>query len=276
MRVSISELKKQFERARKSGWLPLIRAAADRYQFTPDLLLAIGSRETNLDPRYQSHPGDRGHGFSMWQIDIGSYPDWIKTGAWRDVGQAVMKSAEVLNEKRNEVLALAKRNKLILSSADVEQITIAAYNHGSRGSFLDYQRFRRPDRGTTGGDYSQDVLYRSDIFKSFLTKVPARVLVEEQARGSQPLKQHQAGPGLFQRIATNDDARRVGRSAGKKLLNRIGTPLTTLLMALEAGNIYAWLGVAVALIGVVLFIYFERRTIARLIARVWLRLTTNS
>lgn len=42
----------QFERGEKAGWVPLIEAAATTYGFTPSVLWALGSRETNLDPKY--------------------------------------------------------------------------------------------------------------------------------------------------------------------------------------------------------------------------------
>jgi len=142
----------------------LIRAAADKYEFTVELLLAIGSRETNLDPQYQSHPGDFGHGFSMWQIDIRSFAEWIKTGAWRDVGAAVMKAAEILDSKRSAI----KSKNFVWSGADVERVTTAAYNCGSGIAVYNFSRYQDPDRATTGHDYSADVLYRRDVFASFL------------------------------------------------------------------------------------------------------------
>ncbi len=178
MRPPISELQRQFDRANTSGWISLVRAAADQYQFTVELLLGIGSRETNLEPQYQVHPGDHGRGFSMWQIDIGSDAEWIATGDWKDVGKAVMRAAFWLDQKRTDVTDKLKHpcvekklSAVVVSNADIERITVAAYNTGAARAVSAYLNFKNPDRFTTGADYSADVLYRRDVFASFLSNM---------------------------------------------------------------------------------------------------------
>ena len=73
--------------------------------------------------------------------------------------------------------------------------------------------------------------------------------------------------GLFDKLSRNDRAKTAGRTAAQKLGNRLGTPLTTLFTALQAGNVYVWLGVAVLVIGLAVFIYLERHAIARAVTR---------
>jgi hypothetical protein len=262
----------------KSGWIPVIGAAADRYQFTTELLLAIASRETNLDVKYQRVPGDRGHGFSMWQLDIGSHRDWIATGAWKDVGTAVMKAGEALAAKRAEVKAEARRRNLVLAPTDVERITVAAYNCGSGPALSSFVRTNGADadRATTGHDYSADAIARRDVFASFLAS-SGTIGVKGGTKPSSDGTKQPAGetnqlndvtaPDLFDRLRDNDDAKNFGRSAGRKLVNRLGTPITTFLAALEAGNWKAWLAVTIVAVGLAVFIYDERRAIARLVDR---------
>lgn len=70
-------------------------------------------------------------------------------------------------------------------------------------------------------------------------------------------------PVLLKKLAENEDAKAIGRSAAHKLGNRLGTPLATLLAALEAGDRRAWLGLIIVTAGVAIFIYAERRPIVR-------------
>jgi len=42
------DLRKQFQRAKKNGWLQIFKRAAETYGFPPELIMAIASRETNM------------------------------------------------------------------------------------------------------------------------------------------------------------------------------------------------------------------------------------
>jgi putative chitinase len=68
---------------------------------------------------------------------------------------------------------------------------------------------------------------------------------------------------LLQKLSANASAKAAGLSMGRKLLTRLAGPFSLLLAALEAGNLYAWLGVIVLIAGVGVLIYFERKPIAR-------------
>jgi hypothetical protein len=61
------DLVKQFERAKKNGWIKFFKSAAARYQFAPEILI---SRETNM----RNIIGDGGHGYGIMQIDDRSFP----------------------------------------------------------------------------------------------------------------------------------------------------------------------------------------------------------
>src|SRR6478609_2988547 len=61
-----NDLKRQFERAKKNGWIKTFKSAAATYQFPPEVLMAIASRETNM----RNIIGDGGHGYGLVQIDF--------------------------------------------------------------------------------------------------------------------------------------------------------------------------------------------------------------
>ena len=96
----MSELSHEFEAAKASGWIPLFEKAGKEYDFAPSLLLAIGSRESNL----RNIVGDGGHGYSLMQIDDRSYPEFCHSGAWHSVGLAIEKGTQVLDAKRSAIL----------------------------------------------------------------------------------------------------------------------------------------------------------------------------
>jgi len=54
-----------------------------------------------------------------------------------------------------------------------------------------------------------------------------------------------------------------GKSAAVKLGVRLGRPVAAIYGALEAGNLFAWLGIAVLVIGIGLVAYYERKELAR-------------
>lgn len=85
-----------------------------------------------------------------------------------------------------------------------------------------------------------------------------------------PPSQDPSGPtneSALGRLASDPTRRSLLTKAGQ----RIGTPLTTLITALAAGNVYAWLGVAIVVIGLGVFIYLERRAISRVFQKITAR-----
>jgi hypothetical protein len=163
-----AELKKEYQRAKSLDWIPAFIEAANDKNFPPEVLMGIASRETNMENIKGDFRGGIYHGYGICQIDIGSYPDWIKSGAWHNPIEGIKKGAEVLAEKRRRLANLAKANDMDLSGVDLLQASIAAYNHGADGVYKDIHNGRTVDIGTTGHDYSRDVLARAEVFKSFL------------------------------------------------------------------------------------------------------------
>ena len=172
--ITTSQAKAQYDRIVKDGWLAYFKDSAAFYGLPVEILIAIGSRETNLI----NEIGDNGRGFSLMQIDIGSFPKWCESGVWRQVDQAIAKGASVLTDKIKAVMGLqgkriiCRHGEFIADSnipdTDVMKIAIAAYNCGEANALYGYSK-SAIDMLTTGHDYSGDVLDRAAMFKAFIT-----------------------------------------------------------------------------------------------------------
>jgi hypothetical protein len=170
----------QYNRAKKNGWLEYFRDAASKYGFTTEDLLGLGSRESNLE----NIVGDHGHGFSIMQLDIGSYGPWIRSGAWKDPEKAILKGAECLAAKRDQIVKASKQKVAFIkfrsgktarftpkpfNDEQLRQMTLAAYNSGM-AAYYHFSIGNHIDAGTTGKDYSADVLKRSKDFNDLMAR----------------------------------------------------------------------------------------------------------
>ncbi len=179
----------EFERVVRHGWLAHFIEAADRYGHGVAVLMGIASRETNLGGRELSpgvfewleRAGDGGHGFGLMQVDSRTDPQFVRSGAWRQPGPSILKGAEILSLKRARILGLtgmtvdltdSHRNHVTFTMPNfapdvLERVTIAAYNCGLWSAYH-ASLGRSPDRGTTRGNYSADVLARAAVFRELL------------------------------------------------------------------------------------------------------------
>jgi hypothetical protein len=168
-----NDLKKQLQRANKSGWIPFFEKAGKDYKFSTHILMAIASRETNM----RNIMGDNGHGHGIMQIDDGSYPDWCHSGLWKDVNAGIQQGALVLDHKR-EMIRNGQGKKLTvkrttftgkpnLTNAELLRTAIAAYNSGL-WAYWGLSERGDPDCRTTEKNYSSDVLARAAIFKKLM------------------------------------------------------------------------------------------------------------
>lgn len=195
------EVRRQFTRADQLSWIDYFWEASARYGESVDILLAIGSRETNLDPRYLRVIGDGGNGFGLMQIDKGNFPTWCASGAWKDARQSILKGASVLAAKRKSLVERAgerihvtTRDRRItcsftmpaLAEPGLTRVAIAAYNGGDWPAYH-FSLRRDPDRGTTGQNYSADVLERARLFRKILDE--RRHSADPICSGSDPASQ---------------------------------------------------------------------------------------
>jgi len=146
--------------------------------YTPDWLIAMAYRETwtllipfiknrtpfkNIEPKgdYGQRKGEtekQYHGFSYWQIDTGSFPDFIKSGDWKDPYKSCLKAIDVLEEKRKQL------NKELPFPTD-QEIT-ASYNCGSSNVLKAIKKGEDIDSRTHEKNYSKMVWEYRKLFNS--------------------------------------------------------------------------------------------------------------
>lgn len=158
---SEAELRKQFDTANQNGWLPAFKNAAQKYDFPVELLLAIASRETNMQSIKGDFRGGRYHGFGIMQVDIGTDPAFCASWTPNKVAESIERGTQILAGKRTY---LATKN-----ITDLRAIT-AAYNTGEGNVSRSVAAGRDPDSTTTGKDYGSDVLARMVAFTWLLTE----------------------------------------------------------------------------------------------------------
>jgi len=73
MNISVDQLAEQVRRARARGWTTVTRKAEKRSKLPAGLLLALASRETDMNDIV----GDKGHGRGLFQIDDRFHADWL-------------------------------------------------------------------------------------------------------------------------------------------------------------------------------------------------------
>jgi putative chitinase len=73
---------------------------------------------------------------------------------------------------------------------------------------------------------------------------------------------------------TSDDVKTTARATAGRASSRIGAVIGFIYAALEAGNIYAWLGVAVFVLGLIVCLWLYRRSIYRLWEKLKLKFTS--
>jgi hypothetical protein len=168
-----NDIKKQFVRAQSKGWIAAFKKAGTDYDFPPELLMGIASRETNMN----NIIGDSGHGYGIMQIDDRSFPDWCHSGAWKDAIAGIGKGALVLDGKREQIRSGQGKKLSVggnsfvgkpnLTASELLRAAVAAYNSGL-WAYYELTKNGNPDGHTTGKDYSADTYARTAIFKGLM------------------------------------------------------------------------------------------------------------
>jgi soluble lytic murein transglycosylase-like protein len=153
-----SVLAQQLDRARTNGWMPFFEEAAQAFNFPVALLMAIASRETNI----RNITGDGGHGRGIMQIDDRSFPDFANSSHSKDPRRNILKGGEILNGKRKFLSNKGVSGDLLVRGS------VAAYNGGEGRVLKAIRNQHNVDSVTAHGNYSSDVLGRSQIFTELL------------------------------------------------------------------------------------------------------------
>jgi hypothetical protein len=150
-----TDLTRQFNHATASGWIPFFEAAATANTFDTEFLLAIASRETNLQNiRGDFHDGAY-HGFGVMQVDVGTDPAFCAAWTPDNVEGSIQRGTQILVEKRDSLAAKGITDPKAIA---------AAYNTGQGNVIRSVQNGLDPDRTTTGHDYGSDVIARQAVF----------------------------------------------------------------------------------------------------------------
>ena len=152
--VAASEAMAQTDRARVMRHKDKFKEAGRQFGLPPALLAAIASRESRggnvLDAKGE---GDNGHGFGLMQVD-----DRNPFPIQRDGGPAglahIIQATGILRDK----LTAARRRFPNLSEVEQLVVAVSRYN-GGKGLPPP-----NSDRGTTGGDYMNDVWARARFY----------------------------------------------------------------------------------------------------------------
>lgn len=296
MRITETQLKRIFptlSRAKRAAYLPLLVAAMEEFAITTRkracaFLAQVGHESADLNYFEELASGDA----YDTRTDLGNTPQRDGDGR-KYKGRGPIQITGATNYLRASAaldLALLRHPELLAvpehgfrSAAwfwKDEYLNELADRLSLKANIKDLATFDRITKKINGG-YNGRVDRQRRYLDCISTlaeedfEVPSGPLPGDEAiaRNSTSIEVEKPAPqpqttsngDLFDRLARHDKAKKIGRSAAHKLGNRLGTPLTTLLASLEAGNKRAWLGVAVAVLGLSLFIYFERRTIARFI-----------
>lgn len=151
---------------------------------TEDWLAGIAQREVhNLIDRYVEKKlkfdvicslmkGDYGkrkgeteesyHGFSFWQIDIGSFPEWIKAGYWKDPYKSCYKAILVLDNKRKYISGLFPS----LKGDALQRAVTASFNCGEGNQAKVIAKGLDVDAYTHGKDYSKMVWHYRELYRN--------------------------------------------------------------------------------------------------------------
>ena len=117
---------------------------------------------------YGMRPGEKEksyHGYGYWQIDIASYPAFVKSGDWKDPYKTCEKAISVLEEKRTYLQGKIPG----LEGEALHRAITAAYNCGQGNVFKALSNGKDVDVYTHQHDYSKEVWRYREIAKLFIT-----------------------------------------------------------------------------------------------------------
>lgn len=163
---------------------PFIQEAIKGTIYTEDWIAAMVMRETGfLITRYaiakvfvrDTHAmmkGDYGqrkgeseksyHGFSYMQIDIGSYPDFVKSGDWKDPAKVFPFAVKVLEEKR----IYLQSHAVFTDPELLNRAITGAYNCGQGNILKALANNKDVDTYTYNHDYVKEVYRYREIYKN--------------------------------------------------------------------------------------------------------------
>jgi hypothetical protein len=160
MPISTTIARFQLWRGRKL--VPLLKAYALKHGLPAEYVLAVASRETNL----QNILGDGGHGVGVIQIDVQHEIARAAkaTGTWRTKPEPLIDfGCRMLANRRRQAEAAFPN----FTPAQHLKVAASGYNTGFTRAKLGSEK-GDSDIYTTGHDYGRDVMSRSEVFRKLL------------------------------------------------------------------------------------------------------------
>jgi hypothetical protein len=102
------------------------------------------------------------HGYGFWQIDIDSFPAFVKAGDWKDPAKTCVMAISVLEDKRKYI----QEHFPALAGDDLARAITAAYNCGEGNVVKVLTAKEDIDAKTTGADYSKAVWGYREMYQS--------------------------------------------------------------------------------------------------------------
>lgn len=134
-------------------------------------LLKAGNTYPNLDILVKGDYGQRStdtqkiyHGYGYWQIDIASFPDFIKSGDWADPYKCCIQALHIL--ELNKAYLLKQFPMIDSNHEQFLRDLVASYNCGQGGEAIVIRHGEDVDARTFGHDYSKAVWGFKAIYES--------------------------------------------------------------------------------------------------------------
>ncbi|HRI22526.1 MAG TPA: peptidoglycan-binding protein [Panacibacter sp.] len=142
--------------ARETGFLftRFVNKGFTLEQINPLMKGDFGKRKTDAQKIF--------HGFGFWQIDIGSFPQFVNSGKWQDPLETALMAVKVLDQKMQFLRQKGWHTKL--PAVMFERAITAAYNCGQGNVDKALSRKLDVDTFTFSKDYSKEVFRYRNIY----------------------------------------------------------------------------------------------------------------
>ena len=142
--------------ARETGFLFTrhVNKGSSFEDICPLMIGDFGKRKGDTKPVF--------HGFGFWQIDIGSFPDFVNSDKWKDPLETAKMAVSVLDGKKRFLQQKGWKEKL--SPTMWERAITAAYNCGEGNVNKALTNNFDVDRFTFARDYSKEVFRYRNVY----------------------------------------------------------------------------------------------------------------
>lgn len=102
------------------------------------------------------------HGYGLTQVDVDSFPAFVKSGDWKDPYKTFAMTIKILEGKRH----VLQSHGIVFAPDELEHAITAAYNCGEGNELSVLRSSEDVDARTTGHNYSAQVWQFREIYKT--------------------------------------------------------------------------------------------------------------